>query len=144
MLENVDTRVASSLFKTHIQRSMNHVFLSTGSPAAAVATGVELVNRHLPRAPTGKLLRRAVLHGTYIHRVYRPELERYHSPHVGRSIPCFRRRNLLFPEQLHDQGLHGRAVTNEGQQAFRRFPSWLSNSIPTSWGIPGIGRRQPN
>ncbi|KAL8275510.1 hypothetical protein Esti_000461 [Eimeria stiedai] len=51
--ENVDTRVASSMFKTHVQRSMNHVFLSTGSPAAAVATGVELVNRHLPRAPTG-------------------------------------------------------------------------------------------
>ncbi|CDJ61856.1 Chromosome III, complete sequence, related [Eimeria maxima] len=51
--ENVDTRVASALFKTHIQRSMNHVFLSTGSPAAAVATGVELVNRHLPRAPIG-------------------------------------------------------------------------------------------
>lgn len=51
--ENVDSRVASSLFKTHIQRSVNHVFLSTGSPAAAVATGIELVNRHLPRAPTG-------------------------------------------------------------------------------------------
>ncbi|XP_026189618.1 uncharacterized protein LOC113146450 [Cyclospora cayetanensis] len=51
--ENVDARVASPTFKAHVQRSMNHVFLATDSPAAAVAAGVDLVNQYLPRAATG-------------------------------------------------------------------------------------------
>lgn len=115
---------------------MNHVFLSTGSPAAAVATGVELVNRHLPRAPTGKLLRRQFSQSaipSIFDWYHRTELECHHPPHAGWSLSCFCTWNLLFTEHIHDEELYCRTVTlrwakkplvfwHLGFQKISRFP----------------------